>query len=58
MRKFSEATTIQSQEAICPDKIQIAQTDTIVVTEKQECNPGRTGMNIQPYRTEFRNIFK
>lgn len=58
MRKFSGITNINSPEATITDKLQIAQTDMTGVLEKEECDPGRTGMNIQPYRTEFRNIFK
>ena len=58
MRKFSGITTIHSPLAMSSDKIQLAQTDMMVNIEKDECNPGRTGMNIQPYRTEFRIIYK
>jgi len=58
MRKFSGITTINSPEATTTNKIQIVQTDMMVTLEKDECNPGRTGMNIQPYRTEFRSIYR
>jgi hypothetical protein len=56
MRKFSGITNINSPEAAIRDKLQIVQTDMTGALEKDD--PGRTGMNIQPYRTEFRNIFK
>lgn len=58
MRKFSGITNINSPDAMSSDKIQIERTDMLASLEKDECNPGRTGMNIQPYRTEFRKIFK
>ena len=58
MRKLSGITNINSPKAISRDKIQEVQADIMALPEKEECNPGRTGMNIQPYRTEFRNIFK
>ena len=56
MRKFSGITNINSPEALSSSNIPPEQ--KLVTIEKDECNPGRAGMNIQPYRTEFRNIYK
>jgi hypothetical protein len=56
MRKFSGITNIQSPEAMCSSNIQAEQIQVNI--DKDRCNPGRAAMNIQPYRTEFRNIFK
>lgn len=56
MRKFSGITTILSPEAMCSDNIQSEQ--KMAVNEKAKYSPVRIGMNFQPYRTEFRNIYK
>lgn len=56
MRKFSGITNIHSPEAVSSNSQRLIQ--MMVIPENGECGPGRTGMKIQPYRTEFRNIYK
>lgn len=56
MRKFSGITTIHVPEATHSDNMPPVQMRAI--TEKDESNTKMDGMNIQPNRTEFRNIYK
>ena len=56
MRRFSGITNVYTPEAVSSDNIQPEQ--MIVIVDKAECSPRRAGINIQPYRTEFRNIYK
>ena len=56
MRKFSGITSIFLPEAAYSDNMPPVQ--MMVITEKDECTPGRTGMNIQPHKTEFRKTNK
>jgi hypothetical protein len=56
MRTFSGTSVIYSPEAIIMNRIQPEQKNMNKPLEKDECDPGRTGINNAPYRTEFRNL--
>ncbi len=56
MRKFSGITNTNSPDAVNSDTIQPDQ--IMLVIKKSKCNSYRTGTNIPPYGTEFRNINK
>jgi hypothetical protein len=57
MRKFSGITHRNSPDAITTDRLKIGQTDG-TETNGKGIHPCRNGLDLQPYRTEYRTIFK